>query len=110
MVKQLSEEQVEEVYNIVEVARATGKIRKGVNEATKSIERGIAQLVIYAKDASPSEIILHLGPLSDDKGVVCVEVPSKEELGTAAGLQIATAAVVVIDAGEAQDKLKALAP
>ncbi|MFW5746724.1 MAG: ribosomal L7Ae/L30e/S12e/Gadd45 family protein [Nanoarchaeota archaeon] len=107
--KDLSEEQIEEVYNVVEVARSTGKICKGTNEVTKNIERQKALLVVYAKDVQPAEVIMHLGPLSDEKKVACAEVPSKEELGTAAGLPVATSAVAVLDAGDAKDRLKALA-
>ena len=105
---ELNEQQIEEVYNIVEIARSTGKIKKGTNEVTKAIERGTAKLVVYAKDASPSEIVLHLEPLSKEKKTPCAGVPSKEELGTAAGLQVGAASIVVVDAGEAKDQLKKL--
>lgn len=106
--KELSEEQVEEVYNLIEVARSTGKIRKGTNEVTKAIERSKAVLAVYAKDASPAEIIMHIGPLSAEKQIPAVAVPSKEELGTAAGLQVGTASIAIVDAGEGKDRLKAL--
>jgi len=43
----------EKAYEAVELARTTGKIKKGTNEVTKSIERGTAKLVIYAKDVNP---------------------------------------------------------
>lgn len=105
---ELNEEQLEEVYNIVEVARSTGKIRKGTNEVTKAVERGQAKIVVYAKDASPAEVVMHLTPLCDEKKVLCVEVPSKEELGTAAGLHISTVSVAVVEAGDAKDRIKAL--
>jgi len=36
------------VLEAVEVARNTGKIKKGSNEATKAIEKGDAKLVVYA--------------------------------------------------------------
>ena len=48
------------ILEIVEVARETGKIRKGVNEVTKAIERGQAKVVIAAEDVNPPEIIMHL--------------------------------------------------
>ena len=40
---------VDKVYEAVEAARKSGKIKKGTNEATKAVERGIAKLVIVAK-------------------------------------------------------------
>ena len=41
MVYEAPKELVDKVYEAVEVAKATGKIRKGTNEATKFIEKGL---------------------------------------------------------------------
>lgn len=90
------------VLELIEVARETGKIRKGANEATKAIEKGEAKLVVYAGDVSPKEIIMHLPLLCKEKNVTCVEVKSKEELGAAAGLGVATSAVAIVREGEAK--------
>ncbi len=98
----------EKAYEAVEVARTTGKIRKGTNEVTKAIERGVAKLVVYAKDVSPPEVVMHLPLLCKEKGITCVEVPSKEELGAAAGLQVATTSVAIVEPGEAAAILKEL--
>lgn len=98
----------DDVLEIVEIARETGKIRKGINEATKAIERGTAKLVVAAEDVSPPEIIMHLQPLCDEKNILLVKVSSKNELGRAVGIDVATAAVAVLDAGEAKKKLDAL--
>ena len=98
----------EQAYEAVEIARKTGKIKKGANEVTKAIERGTAKLVVYAKDVSPPEITMHLPLLCKDKGIPFVEVPSKEELGTAAGLALGTVAVAIIAEGEAKNLIKEL--
>ena len=98
----------EDILEIIETARETGKIRKGVNEATKAVERGIAKLVVVAEDVDPPEIVMHLQPLSDEKKIPLYKVPAKNELGRAAGLAVSTAAVAVVDAGEAKNKLVAL--
>ena len=95
-------ENVEKVYEAIEVAKATGKIRKGSNEVTKVIERGEAKLVAYAKDTTPPEIIMHLPLLCKEKNIPCFEVPSKEELGAAAGLDVATASIAITKEGEAK--------
>ncbi|RLE46335.1 50S ribosomal protein L7ae [Candidatus Woesearchaeota archaeon] len=92
----------------IETAKNTGKIKKGINEATKALERGTAQLVVYAKDVQPAEIVMHLPILAKEKGVPCIEVPSKEELGTAAGIPVSTTAVVVINAGDAKKMIQQL--
>ena len=94
--------ETEKALEAIEVAKATGKIKKGVNEVTKAIEKGNAKLVLYAGDVNPKEIVMHLAPLSKQKGIPCVEVATKEELGVAAGLAIGTAAVAVIKEGEAK--------
>jgi large subunit ribosomal protein L7Ae len=96
----------EKAYEAVEVARTTGKIKKGTNEVTKQIERGNAKLVVVAKDVNPPEVIMHLPMLCKEKGITCVEVPSKEELGAAAGLQVGTGAVCVTEVGESASIIK----
>ena len=51
----------------IEKARKTGKIKKGANEAIKAIEKGIAKLVVVAKDVNPPEIIMPFKPLCAEK-------------------------------------------
>ncbi len=98
----MSDEIVEKALEAVEVARTTGKIRKGTNEVTKALEREQAKLVVIAKDVSPKEIVMHLPLLAKEKKVPLVEVPSREELGVAAGLSVATASVAVVKEGDAK--------
>lgn len=88
-------------YETVEVARKTGKIEKGVNEVTKAIERGTAKLVVIAEDISPKEITQHLPLLCQEKNIPFVMVDSKKKLGVAAGINVSSAAVAIIEAGEA---------
>ena len=92
----------------VEIARTTGKIRKGANEATKAIEKGEAKLVVYAKDVSPKEIVMHLPLLCKEKSILCIEVSKKEDLGAAAGLAVPTAAVAIVKEGEAKALIESL--
>ncbi len=103
---QVSKEVVEKIYEIIESAKTTGKIRKGTNEVTKAIEKGQAKIVAVAKDVSPPEIVMHLPLLCEEKGVPCIEVPSKAELGAAAGINIPTVSVAVVQEGEAKSLLK----
>lgn len=101
-------DKIELALQAVEAAKTTGKLRKGSNEVTKALERGQAKLVVYAQDVSPKEIILHLPLLAKEKNVPCVEVGTKEELGAAAGLNVGTAAVAVIQEGNGKDLIKEL--
>lgn len=95
----------DDILEIIEISRETGKIRKGVNEATKAVERGVAQAIVVADDVDPPEIVMHLQPLCDEKKILLFRVPSKNELGRAAGINVSTAAVAIMDAGEAKKKL-----
>jgi len=107
--EELSKEMVDKVYEAVEVAKATGKIRKGTNEVTKALERGDAKLVVIAKDVNPPEITMHLPLLAEEKNVVCVQVPSKEELGAAAGIEKGAGSVAIVQEGEAKNIIKEIA-
>lgn len=98
----------EKAYELVELAKRTGSIKKGTNEVTKALERGKAKAVIVAEDASPKEIVMHIPLIAEEKQIVCVKVSSKEELGVAAGMTVGTAAVAVLDEGEGKDQLEAL--
>ncbi len=93
----------------IEIARTSGKIKKGANEATKAIEKGQAKLVAYAADVSPKEIVMHLPLLCKEKNVPCIEVAKKEDLGAAAGLAVATTAVAIVKEGEAKALVEQLA-
>ena len=96
----------EKLFEAIELAKATGKIRKGSNETTKALERGIAKIVAIAKDVQPPEIVMHIPLLAKEKGILCISVDSKEELGTAAGLEVGTAAIAIIEEGEAKSIIK----
>lgn len=94
------------VYEAVEKARDTGKIKRGVNEATKVIERGTAKLVIIAMDVEPPEVVAHLPLLSEEKNIPFVFVDSKKELGMASGITVPTTAIAVIEEGNAKELIK----
>lgn len=99
-------ENTEVVYQAIEVAKTSGKIKKGINEVTKAIEKGTAKLVAYAADVSPAEIVMHLPLLCKEKDVPCIKVGNKEELGAAAGLPVGTVAVAIVQEGDAKDLVK----
>ena len=46
------------------------QIKKGANEATKTLNRGIAEMIVIAADTTPLEIVLHLPLLCEDKVIV----------------------------------------
>ena len=87
----------------LEIARDTGKVKKGANEATKAIERNIAQLVLIGADVEPAEIVMHLGPLCEEKKVPYIFVSKQNEIGAACGLEVGSAAAAVIKPGKAKE-------
>ena len=94
---------VDKVLQALEVAKNTGRVKKGTNEVTKTIERGKAKLVVIAKDVEPKEIIMHLPVLCEEKKCEYVYIPSKEELGRATGINVSTASACISEPGEAKD-------
>lgn len=105
----VSKELANQAYQAVEMARDTGKLRRGVNEATKAIERGTAKLVVIAEDVTPPEIVAHLPILGDEKNAPYVFVPSKKELGVASGIDVPTTAVAIIEAGNGKEIVEQIA-
>jgi len=98
-------ELADKALEAIEVAKTTGKIRKGANEATKALERGNAKLVAIAKDVSPPEITMHIPILAKEKGIPCIEIDTKEELGVAAGIKVGTSAIAIVAEGTAKKVL-----
>jgi large subunit ribosomal protein L7Ae len=96
------------VYDVVEKAKKSGKVDKGVNETTKAIERGTAKLVVFAKDVNPKEIVQHIPILCKEKGIKFVEADSRQKLGVAIGIGVACSAIAVTDAGDAAKDITAL--
>src|SRR3990167_6205796 len=105
---EVPKELLDKVYEAIETAKTTGKIKKGTNETTKTIEKGKAKLVVIAKDVTPPEITMHIPLIAEEKNAPCVIVPSKEELGSAAGIQVGTGSVAVIEEGDSKGLIKQL--
>jgi U4/U6 small nuclear ribonucleoprotein SNU13 len=92
----------QEILDLVQQSTHYKQNKKGANEATKTLNRGISELIILAADTSPLAILLHLPLLcevralnnfrdahadhSQDKNVPYVYVPSKMALGRACGV------------------------
>jgi len=93
---------VSPIYEALRVASETGKVKKGTNEATKAIERGVSKLIIIAEDVEPPEVVAHLPILCEERGTSYAFVPSKQELGKALGIEVTSAAAAILDSGDAQ--------
>lgn len=100
------EELVKATLEVVRMARESGKVRKGVNEVIKSVERGQAKFVVIATDVDPPEIVAFLPTLCDEKKIPYMFVGSKKELGEAAGINVAASSVSIVDPGAAKEFLE----
>ncbi|GJN30854.1 hypothetical protein PR202_gb19192 [Eleusine coracana subsp. coracana] len=74
------------ILELIQQAANYKQLKKGANEATKTLNRGISEFVVMAADTEPLEILLHLPLLAEDKNVPYVFVPSKQALGRACGV------------------------
>lgn len=90
------------IYEAVRVAKQSGKVRRGTNETTKSIERGNTRLVVIAENVEPPEVVAHLPILCEERNTPYIFVPSKEQLGASLGMDVGSAAATILDPGEAQ--------
>ncbi len=96
----------DKAYQLVQIARDSGKVKKGTNESTKAIERAVAKLVLIAEDVDPPQVVAHLPILCDERKIPYLFVPSKLDLGRAAGIDVGCAAISVLDGGEGSKSLK----
>ncbi|KAL7749371.1 RNA binding protein snu13 [Sorochytrium milnesiophthora] len=93
------------ILDLIQQASHYKQLKKGANEVTKTLNRGIAEFIVMAADAEPIEILLHLPLLCEDKNVPYVFVPSKVALGRACGVSRA-----VISASVTTNAASDLAP
>ncbi len=106
---EVPEDLVAKIYELVELVRTTdGKVRKGINETTKMVERGEAKLVVIAEDVDPPEIVAHLPILCEERDIPYTYVPSKRELGKRAGIDVSASSIAIIDPGQAENLMRAI--
>ncbi|KUK59651.1 MAG: 50S ribosomal protein L7Ae [Methanoculleus marisnigri] len=100
---EIPEEIQNKALEALEIARDTGKVKKGSNEATKAVERNIAQLVLIGADVEPEEIVMHLPPLCEEKQIPFVYITKQNDIGSASGLEVGSAAAAIVKSGKAKD-------
>ena len=81
------------------------KIRKGMNEVTKSIERSLAKIVIMAEDVNPPEILFHVPLLCKEKGVPYGYISTKKEMGNAVRINVSSSAIAVENVGSGNENI-----
>lgn len=125
----------QEILDLVQQASHYRQLKKGANEATKTLNRGISEIVILAADTTPLAILLHLPLLCEDKNtpyVSCyttgvsgaramwervlmwlceqVYVPSKMALGRACGVSraVISCSITTNEASDLMGQIRAL--
>jgi len=98
------------ILDLVNEAANHKQIKKGANEATKCLNRSIAEFIVMAGDAMPIEILLHLPLLCEDKNVPYVFVHSKQALGRACGVTrpVVACCVTISEGSNLQSKINAI--
>ena len=93
-----------DIFNTITRCSQLKKIKKGANEATKTLNRGISDLIVIAADVKPLEIVLHLPLLCEDKNVPYVFVESQRLLGRACGVSRPVIAASILNSTDEQLK------
>jgi len=72
-----------QILDLISQAATYKQLKKGANEAVKTLNRGIAEFVVLTADTEPLEILLHIPLVCEEKNVPYVFLPSKAALGRA---------------------------
>ncbi|KAI6022740.1 50S ribosomal protein L30e-like protein [Pisolithus marmoratus] len=102
------EELTNSILDLVQQAGQYKQLKKGANEATKTLNRGIAEFIVLTADTEPLEILLHLPLLCEEKNVPYVFIPSKAALGRACNVSrpVIAASVTTSEARELQSQIR----
>ncbi|KAH7026192.1 putative 13 kDa ribonucleoprotein-associated protein [Microdochium trichocladiopsis] len=100
----------QEILDLVQQASHYRQLKKGANECTKTLNRGISEVIVLAADTQPLAILLHLPLLSEDKNVPYVYVPSKIALGRACGVSraVIAASITTNEASDLMNQIRSL--
>ena len=110
--KPLADKELERtIFQTCEKTVTLKQLKRGANEATKALNRDIAEVIVLAADATPLEIILHLPLLCEDKNVPYIFVSSMAALGQACGTSrnvVACALIKKFDNNSMEEELQRL--
>lgn len=98
------------ILTLIQQAANYKQLKKGANEATKTLNRGIAEFIVMAADAEPLEILLHLPLLCEDKNIPYVFVKSKTALGRACGVSrpVISCSVTINEGSQLKTQIQAI--
>lgn len=97
-------DQIKSMLNVIADTKDS-KIRKGMNEVTKSIERGQAKFVVMAEDVSPPEILYHVPLLCEEKNIPYAYISNKKNLGNAVKINIGASSIAIDNVGTGNENI-----
>ncbi|XP_072915975.1 H/ACA ribonucleoprotein complex subunit 2-like protein [Hemitrygon akajei] len=83
------------LYKCVKKAVKVKQIRRGVKEVQKFINKGEKGIVVLAGDTMPIDVYSHLPVLCEDNNLPYAYIPSKVDLGAAAGTKRPTCVILI---------------
>ncbi|MCJ1224566.1 RNA binding protein snu13 [Toensbergia leucococca] len=100
----------QEILDLIQQASHFRQLKKGANEATKTLNRGTSEIIVLAADTAPLAILLHLPLICEDKNVPYVYVPSKSALGRACGVSraVISCSITTNEASELMSQIRGL--
>ncbi|KAG8809479.1 RNA binding protein snu13 [Serendipita sp. 399] len=100
----------DKILDLVQQASNYKQLKKGANEATKTLNRGIAEFIVLTADTEPIEILMHLPLLCEDKNVPYIFVPSKKALGRACNVTrpVIAASVITSESQELDSQIRTI--
>ncbi|XP_040200309.1 H/ACA ribonucleoprotein complex subunit 2 [Rana temporaria] len=91
------------LYKCIKKAVKQKNIRRGVKEVQKFINKGEKGIVVLAGDTLPIEVYCHVPVMCEDRGIPYTYIPSKSDLGAAAGSKRPTCVIMVKPNSEYED-------
>ncbi|XP_056430658.1 H/ACA ribonucleoprotein complex subunit 2 [Hyla sarda] len=83
------------LYKCIKKAVKNKNIRRGVKEVQKFINKGEKGIVVLAGDTLPIEVYCHVPVMCEERNIPYAYVPSKSDLGGAAGSKRPTCVIMI---------------
>ncbi|XP_030314954.1 H/ACA ribonucleoprotein complex subunit 2 [Calypte anna] len=83
------------LYKCIRKAAKHKQIRRGVKEVQKFINKGEKGITVLAGDTQPIDVYCHIPIMCEDRSLPYAYVPSKSDLGAAAGSKRPTCVILV---------------
>ncbi|XP_045597392.1 H/ACA ribonucleoprotein complex subunit 2-like protein [Procambarus clarkii] len=89
------------IYKLVRKAsQHKSYLRNGLKDVQTRLRKGETGIVIFAGDVSPIEIMCHLPAVCEEKQLPYIYTPSRQDLGSAMGVNRAALAVLIRENSE----------